>query len=385
MSPNSTYILWLGTAVSEKSMLRRKAVSPAANRWQSSLVQALGELGQSVVMVGHVPEAAWPHGPRSVHSEEDSLAPELKGQLISYTNVPFVRGLSLQVQYRRAVDAAWQAYGPAKAAISYNAYDYNVSAGRYLQQARRIPWVCVVADAPGEGKAYERHQAHINTADGCVFLGWAAFQGFSGAHKLHLDGGVAALRLDSQTAPPQGQPVVMFSGALSRYTGVDLLAEAFHLVRFPGAELWITGPGANETVDRLAAQDNRIKVFGLVTDAKLKELSAQASVFVNPRPSSIPDNRMNFPSKVLEYLSYGKPVISTLTPGLSPNYRDILIVPDRETPESLARSVEQVLAWDEKTRSAWRGMATSFLVQEKLWSVQAASLLRWLDNWVQRR
>lgn len=360
-------------------MLRRRAVSPAANRWQGDLIQALQSQGQRVLTVGHVPEAAWPHGQLLMRKDDDALGPGLAGELIGYLNIPFVRVQTLSLQYRRTVDEICRTYGPPTRLITYNAYDYNVSAAHHLQRTENVSWICVVADAPGEGRPYDKYQAQISMANGCVFLGWAAYEGFVGLHKLHLDGGVAKLRFDSQ--PNEScRPVIMFSGTLNKYTGVDLLAKGFHLVDAPDAELWITGPGVSETVNLLAAEDSRIKVFGLVTDAELNRLSTQAGVFVNPRPASIPDNRMNFPSKVLEYLSYGKPVISTWTPGLSPNYRNVLVVLDEETPECVAKTIEEVLAWNEQELTAWRAGVASFLTQEKLWSVQASSLLRWLNR-----
>ena len=47
-------------------------------------------------------------------------------------------------------------------------------------------------------------------------------------------------------------------------------------------------------------------------------------------------------------MSYGKPIISTWTPGLSEEYRDFLEVPEQDTPLSLARTIEEVLGWCSK-------------------------------------
>jgi glycosyltransferase involved in cell wall biosynthesis len=105
-----------------------------------------------------------------------------------------------------------------------------------------------------------------------------------------------------------------------------------------------------------------------------------ATLFVNPRPSSIADNRMNFPSKILEYLSYAKPVVSTWTPGLSPEYEGVLVVVEQETPECMARKIEEVLSWDAEKHSAWSERITAFVTGRKLWDLQAGSLLRWLST-----
>ena len=91
--------------------------------------------------------------------------------------------------------------------------------------------------------------------------------------------------------------------------------------------------------------DSRITFFGLVPENKLVDLCRKALIFVNPRPNNIPGNDMNFPSKLLEYLSYGKPVLSTWTPGISDDYKGIIEVFDQETPQCLANSLLEILSW----------------------------------------
>ena len=89
---------------------------------------------------------------------------------------------------------------------------------------------------------------------------------------------------------------------------------------------------------------------------------------------------MNFPSKLLEYLSYGKPVLSTWTPGISDDYREIIEVFDQETPECLANSLLNILSWSNQDIYKKQIKIKKFLIKNKTWNIQSANLINWLDD-----
>lgn len=369
----------------ESSLLQRKGVSPAANRWQQGLVTALSESGLRLRILGHIPEPAWPKGRFWVGNQKDSLPQGIEGNKISYLNFLFARERQLLWRYVSAFRGLCQNFGPPTGVISYNPYGYNAAVGQYAQQNYGVPWICVVADAPGIGPAQKKLDAIVEKASGWIFLAWKSYTTCQDAPKLHLDGGVHRLNFDEgeiNLKTNSGDSyIVLYTGAMSKYGGVDFLAEAFTQIRNPHARLVICGPGTSQPVIDLARNDSRIEVLGLVSESELQRLSMKASVFVNPRLSSIPDNQMNFPSKVLEYLSYGKPVISTWTDGLSPAYQKALVVLPEETTACLAQTIEDVLQWSFAKRLAWQKQIETFLVPDKLWSFQGQRLHNWLREY----
>lgn len=68
---NHLHILWLGNIADEATMLASRAVSPAANRWQSGLLGGLREAGCDVRLLGHQPEPAWPRGQLSMAPQSE--------------------------------------------------------------------------------------------------------------------------------------------------------------------------------------------------------------------------------------------------------------------------------------------------------------------------
>ena len=366
-SPNSGHrILWLGAVFDEKTVLTAPAVSPAANRWQLGLINGLRQHGVNVYLIGHLPEPYWPRGRLRVKSADGRCVPGIQQQLIDYWNLPLLRNHSLSSSYCELIDKLESQLSNTRVVVTYNADSAAVAGANYVRERYNIPWVCIVAD----------DEAPLN-ADGYVFLSWGYYEAFDGLKpKLHLDGGVSEIRVSQKASTDEnamGRQVVMYTGAANRHGGINFLARAFHKVQN------LNGKRSNPEVERLAAIDTRIKVMGFVTEQKLGQLARQADVFVNPRPSKIPGNERNFPSKVLEYLSFGKPVISTWTAGLSPEYRDVLVVLEEETEVCLASTIETVLRWDSGQRLTLARRAARFL-ESRLWQAQAIKLKEWLSQ-----
>lgn len=79
-----------------------------------------------------------------------------------------------------------------------------------------------------------------------------------------------------------------------------------------------------------------------------------------------------------EYLSYGKPVISSWTAGLASEYRGVLEVFEDETPECLARRISEVLEWPQARRAQYEQQSRAFLAG-RLWWRRAERLVAWLN------
>lgn len=374
------YVLWLGGIFAERVVLDRPGVNPAAWRWQKELVGALARRGLRLVTLGHAPEPLWPRG-RLRDAGTDPLEPGVRGEVVGYWNLPAVRMPSLRRSYLRGFERIRARHGDPALVVSYNAYPYNIAVGRRAQRLG-VPWVPIVADVPRPGRPRERHDRAVGTAAGRVFLSWGEYRDPDHAEpKLHLDGGIRRPGFAPDADPtPDGDPVVVYTGSLGKWGGVMLLLEAFRRVRHPTAELWICGHGATSSFERAVAEDPRVRFLGLVPEQRLREVCERATVFVNPRPAALPSNAANFPSKVLEYLKHGKPVVSTWTKGLAPAYRRVLAVAEEQTPECLAATIEQVLAWDAGRRREVAAEIRAFLEAEKLWDAQARRLAGWLDD-----
>jgi glycosyltransferase involved in cell wall biosynthesis len=386
--------VWLGPLVSEAYLKDELAASAAGNEWQAGLLRALHEEGHSLRAIAGAPRAAWPRGRLVARGGGTTrLAAGLSAETLGYLNLPLVKLFRQQARLRRVLAEGLRRRERPSVVFSYNAGYPEAATAQWLQSTEGVPWVCVVADYPESTDPrvpavrraaldiYSRFQQQwIDNAAGRIFLSWGLFERERKGPKFHLDGGVAAVRGAGE--PPDGSKrVIIYTGSLSAYAGVDLLLDAFSRVRERSCELWICGRGNLEGQVRQAAlNDPRIRAFGLVSRERLDELMGQAHVFVNPRPSAVPENRANFPSKLLEYLSWCRPVISTITPGIAPAYRPFLSVVDDETPQGLADVMDRSLAISAAEAANTGARIRSFVEGHLLWSVQVRRLWQWLET-----
>lgn len=358
-------LLWLGGPFSESDVHSYRAISPAANRWNTRLIEELRRLGAEILELRHRPEPAWPRGPGRVGTFSRTAPPETSTTL-GYPNLPVIRDMYLRIRYRNATERALDAFRPS-VVVTYNPYWYYLLAAKTAQTAG-VPWLCIFADRQRIGFRDLTSEAS-KRCDAAVYLSWHDFSVSSHPTKLHLDGGIDA----STTWPPPGGPrVAMYSGAINKFGGVDLLIDASRKLA-PESEVWITGKGMTPKLRHaLASEPSRVKYFGFVGRETLEDLSRAATVFVNPRPDDA-DSRSNFPSKLLEYLSYGKPVVSTITPGISPDYKGLLQVVEAENPLALAEAIE--CAFEVADDRSFRMRAKRF-VADRSWPRQAQRFLR---------
>jgi hypothetical protein len=68
----------------------------------------------------------------------------------------------------------------------------------------------------------------------------------------------------------------------------------------------------------------------MLTSAKAKEYIDMADVLVNPRPNNEEYTKYSFPSKNIEYLMTGKPVVGYMLDGMPPIYKEFMFVIPKE-------------------------------------------------------
>lgn len=372
--------LWLEGVFDDKAVQAFKSISAASNFWQTGFVEALRRSGPAVDVVGYPVERIWPFGRLFVRKAHVSLVPGFEGAVIGYINLPAVRGLIQYINLLNAVLPLVNSPGRRPDyAVVFSCLERveeetpAIRVAKYMRKHLGIPWICIVADG-----------ATPPSADRYVYLPWASFQfAASGLRGIHLDGGIADVWRDVVPVyEAQGGArtrVLMYMGALTEHGGVTRLARAFSRLEEKDVQLWICGRGANPELDRVARADDRIRLKGFVETDELDRLAHSVFAFVNPRPNSFAPNKLNYPSKLLHYLAYGKPVLSTFTEGLSPEYADILVPVEDESEAALVAAMRSILTMPQDVYDDICHRVERFK-ETHTWTYQVNRFLSWLEH-----
>ncbi len=164
----------------------------------------------------------------------------------------------------------------------------------------------------------------------------------------------------------QSPPTVLYTGALDRAFGLDVLVEAFQKLPAGSAKLQLAGSGEYlETIQLLCAENPNISYLGYLPKEQIHALQRSASVLVNPRSAEEAYTQYSFPSKTMEYLSTGVPVVMNKLPGIPAEYHCHLFLTQSSTADSLAQTLQAVLQMDEQALLEHGIRAAKFVETEK--------------------
>ena len=143
--------------------------------------------------------------------------------------------------------------------------------------------------------------------------------------------------------------IILYTGTLHYKFGIKALLDGFNLIKKDNYELWICGSGeAVEYINECTKMDNRIKFYGYVTKEQVKRLQYQATILLNPRPNEGEYTKYSFPSKTIEYMASGKPVLMHKLDGIPDEYDKYIYYFNKTDSESIAKRIIEVCAQDEQ-------------------------------------
>ena len=147
------------------------------------------------------------------------------------------------------------------------------------------------------------------------------------------------------------RPYFFFGGALLEKYGIYNLIGGFKRLENNDVDLYICGHHGDDLKikDEMKGYDN-IKYFGLLPVSKVLEYEQNALACINPRPFSEDFDRFSIPSKTLEYMSMGRPVISVKNTILMEKFPDQVIWTETGRKNDLKDAMQKVLDMTEVER-----------------------------------
>lgn len=333
------------------SLLDHDPGMPTARQaFATGVVTALRSAGIELSLISSVPSASFPHNDQIVfrsHAMDDD------GILVGFLNIPVLKQLTRAWRIFR-VGPAQLRRTRAEALLVYGEHTPWLAFGVYASRRLNLPTVALLTDPPGIPHAFDSRFTRplkrldsamvrllLKSLDGVIALTRPLGDEFApGVPLLVMEGIAQPARAQPRPHPrTAGElPVVAYAGGVNREYGVDLLVAAHQ--RTPGKYvLRIAGRGelAAELAD-LAATAPNLEYVGVLDPSAMGAFYASADVLVNARPPGQAFTPYSFPSKILEYMASGTPVVSTRLEGIPDEYWEY-ITAGEATPEGISEAV----------------------------------------------
>lgn len=173
------------------------------------------------------------------------------------------------------------------------------------------------------------------------------------------------------------QPAVLYAGTLEPDLGITALLDAFR--HMPEYQLWICGQGSmTPIVEQASKKCANIHFYGFVAQKEALALQAKASALINPRSPDGLFTRYSFPSKTLEYLRSGKPVLCYKLDGIPDEYDHYLCYIQKNDAAGIEKAVRELMQLSDKERKQIGECGQHFVLNEKNPAAQCVKLLHLL-------
>lgn len=366
----------------------KSTVHYAANAFQWKFIHGLEEcINCSVKLISRVFIGAFPTGYKSpwFAPGEFSHSGSSTDVLVGFCNVLGIR----QLTYDSTVRAPLSSWANEDPDIPHILFVYSSEfSGEAVRLKRHYPniHICLILpDLPShicagnkslfhklyyEKKVKETREAVVEL-DSFVLLTAAMKEELDipEEKKVVIVEGIAdELPLDKTSLNNSDSDIVSFAytGTLSLEYGVIELIEAFSRIKRSDLRLVICGTGEGEKYVREAAKaDSRIQFLGRVSPEKAREVQSSASVLVNPRSNKGEYTKYSFPSKLMEYLASGVPVLCYRLDGIPAEYDNYLFYMEDDSPGAFEKGLIRLANMTKEERAAAGKRGKAFVLEQR--------------------
>ncbi len=196
-----------------------------------------------------------------------------------------------------------------------------------------------------------------------------------------VDEKVNPVKLKQNTYKHNTKRICMYAGIVDEKYGLNNLVEGFIEADIPDAELHIYGNGEYaEKLKQICKKNTRIRYFGTKKNSFIVEEEQKVDLLVNPRPSTEEFTKYSFPSKNMEYMVSGTPMLTTKLPGMPQEYFPYVYTFEDESATGIAKKLKQVLSLPREELYKKGKEAQNYVLRNKSARIQASKVMTWLSS-----
>lgn len=398
--------LFIGSIVEEEiferliSKSKKNKPSIAGQRFERLLAEGMNETGDTVELLSYLPTPSFPNNSILFSGFKRSKYSNMKLTYIPLVNINIVKQLIIMV-YTFFYLLGWCLRNRSNNnSILLNVvYVPTAIPSILISKIFKVPIVVVVPDVSTYRFSYTNQRNVCKTFvekfskflsekfdgefDGYVLLTKEMNKLVNKKNKPYIviEGMIEESILDERKKINNKKKIIMYAGSLREKYGISKLLNAFLKLEEFEVEFWIFGTGDYERkIKEISSSNNNIKFFGLKSQTEVFKYEQKADLLINPRPSNEEFTIYSFPSKTLEYMSSGTPMLTTKLPGIPEEYFNYLFTFDDESVEGMKKKLIEILGYDDEKLNSFGQSAREFVIKNKNYIVQTQKINQFLKS-----
>ena len=269
----------------------------------------------------------------------------------------------------------------------------NTSGALLACKLFKIPSIGIVTDVPRK-RANNGNWLHriidsvrfsqLQSYDAYVFLSEPMNELINRAKKPYIvvEGTVdSKMKQVENTLQGKAKPrICAYSGSIRRIYGVPALVDGFLKANIPDTELWIYGDGDyRDELKEICQKHSNVRYFGVVPNSEVVKAQVKATLLVNPRPPVGEYTMYSFPSKNMEYLVSGTPVLAAMLPGMPEEYREHIFELKDCSADGICDALRSIFEQCDSEMHKKGELAKEFVLREKNNMAQGKRILKLVE------
>ncbi len=323
----------------------KNTMDDASISWQNRLIEGLEKGSCPVSLLNFLPVKSWPRGYAEpiVKSFKFSHNNESEDYNVGFCNIFLIKRLIQSIPIKKRAKKWLEEHADCEIVFSYTLYPEFLSVLKQVKKNKPstktvaivldLPEYCILTKKmPLSSRLYlnwskTKARKLLKYVDIGVFLTKQMIDALDFKGKSLVIEGMASKEFEHQIPLKKhdGLIHILYAGTLHKRFGVVTLLDAFQKISKENYRLIICGNGDSVCdIKKRALQDPRIDFRGQLSRREIIDLMLSSNMIVNPRQNNEEFVKYSFPSKNLEALSSGVPLLAYKLPGIPNEYDEYI-------------------------------------------------------------
>ncbi len=347
---------------------KNNTLQPQSCQYQWGVINGINDCKNiHIDVISSIPMGGYPLKSSFFFVKRDLIDSKYGVRYIGFINSYFLREYCRYFGFLRYLQKYINNYDEEITIIVYSMYYPFMKIIKWIKSKynKRVKIVLIVPDLPGKyGVKYnnpiknfviyyhsDKQYKYAKIADSYILLTEEMKNPLKIQDKPYvvIEGFLPQVGIQTSPVVKSPKKIILYTGSLNPAFGINELLEQFTKITLQDYELWICGQEFyNGQIKKFTEKDPRIKYFGFLNKDKVHSLQRQATLLINPRRPEGEFTKYSFPSKTMEYMLSGTPVLMYKLAGIPKEYYPYLNFIDESEPDGIKNAIMAICEKDKE-------------------------------------